>query len=120
MGTLNCTRKGNESSVNDDSFPHLIKPRRLQSFQMPKNRLKRHKYEEVDTMGEASESWSEDDNSGQIKLPQGWQRLKSAEGRMYYWHVPSGRTQFAIPCGDSGGIKVRVCDDVPPSISLYS
>ena len=106
----------------DDLFPHLVKPTRVseEAFQLRKTRLKHHKYEEVEEtpgvggaggpVGDINaltsavrESWLEggDKNSppgsGKSKLPQGWRKLKDDDGRAYYWHVPTGQTQYERP-----------------------
>jgi amyloid beta (A4) precursor protein-binding family B protein 2 (Fe65-like) len=32
-------------------------------------------------------------------LPKGWQRMTDDQGRAYYWHIPSGQTQYTKPTG---------------------
>ena len=106
----------------DNLFPHLVKPTRVseEAFQLRKTRLMHHKYEDVEDtpgMGGAGgpvgdvnaltsavrESWLDggDQNSplgsGKSKLPQGWRKLKDDSGRAYYWHVPTGQTQYERP-----------------------
>lgn len=106
----------------DSAFPHLKKPPRVsdEAFQLRKLRLMKHKYEDVDmaewpdvglnaeSVGDVNaltsaikESWLESDQTpGDGKLPKGWQRMKDEKERLYYWHVPTGRTQYNNPTGD--------------------
>ena len=103
----------------DSAFPHLKKPPRVsdEAFQLRKLRLIKHKYEDVDmaewpdvglnaeSVGDVNaltsaikESWLESDQTpGDGKLPKGWQRMKDEKERLYYWHVPTGRTQYSNP-----------------------
>ena len=110
------------AKAGDNLLPHLVKPTRVseEAFQLRKTRLMHHKYEDVeDTPGAGGaggpvgdvnaltsavrESWLEggDKNSppgsGKSKLPQGWRKLKDDSGRAYYWHVPTGQTQYERP-----------------------
>ena len=106
---------------SDVQFPHLKKPPRVsdEAFQLRKNRLMKHKYEEVEggegpsvlvhsteSVGDVNalnlalkESWLEGDQGvGQgAGLPKGWRSLKDEHERLYYWHVPTGRTQYEKP-----------------------
>lgn len=119
-----------DSKPADRSFPHLVKPERVseEAFQLRKARLMQHKYEEVNetpVMGGAGghvgdvnvltsavrESWLEADKSsppGDTKLPRGWKTLKDDEGREYYWHVPTGKTQYERPSNDNFKRRVRI------------
>lgn len=119
-----------EAKPSDKLFPHLVKPERVseEAFQLRKARLMQHKYEEVnDTpgMGGAGgpvgdvnvltsavrESWLEADKNsppGDSKLPRGWKTLKDDEKREYYWHVPTGKTQYERPSNDNFRRRVRI------------
>ena len=127
VGTSYAGKAGSSSQPNllqenkeaGNPFPHLVKPERVseEAFQLRKARLKQHKYEDVEDTTEVGgaggpvgdvnvltsavrESWLEGDKNsppGDTKLPRGWKRLKDDEGRPYYWHVPTGRTQYARP-----------------------
>ena len=65
-------------------------------------RLVQHQYEEVKLGVGAGpskdqsfkESWVEEEGAG---LPKGWQRLRDDSQREYYWHIPTGRTQYSPP-----------------------
>ena len=75
--------------------------------QEPRVRVVRHQYEEV-VLGEGAgqegggaqdkvtlkESWVEEQGVG---LPRGWQKMKDDQQRDYYWHIPTGRTQYSPP-----------------------
>ena len=117
------------SKMVDNSFPHLVKPERVSegAFQLRKARLKQHKYEDMDEnqivggagghVGDVNvltsavqESWLEGDKKsppGKAKLPRGWEVLKDEEGRSYYWHVPTGKTQYARPSAEEVKRMVR-------------
>ena len=73
----------------------------------PRVRLVQHQYEEVE-LGEGpgvgpagtkeqsyKESWVEEEEG--TGLPKGWQRLRDDAQREYYWHTPTGRTQYTPP-----------------------
>ena len=97
------------------AFPHLKRPERVTegAFLLRKLRLAQHTYEDVDILewpevGDASrgvhelnsamrESWLE---GGEERLPKGWQRRKDDGGNTFYWHVPTGRTQYTKPIGE--------------------
>ena len=118
----NLLHEQQETNADDPSFPHLVKPSRVseEAFQLRKTRLKHHKYEDVEEapgvggtggpVGDVNaltsavrESWLEggDKNSppesGKSKLPQGWRKLKDDNGKAYFWHVPTGQTQYKRP-----------------------
>lgn len=69
----------------------------------PRVRLVHHQYEDV-VLGEGptgqqeesdlKESWVEEEGAG---LPRGWQKMRDEQEREYYWHIPSGRTQYSPP-----------------------
>lgn len=125
----NLLRESQDTVPGNDSFPHLVKPERVseEAFQLRKARLKQHKYEEVedtvgvggagDPVGDVSvltsavrESWLEADKNsppGDTKLPRGWKALKDDEGREYFWHVPTGKTQYARPSNEDVKRLVR-------------
>lgn len=139
VGTGYASTAGSSSQPNllretkepTDLFPHLVKPSRVseEAFQLRVARLKHHKYEDVEDVPGAGgaggpvgdvnvltsavcESWLEGDKtspSGETKLPRGWERLKDDEGRTYYWHVPTGRTQYARPSGVEVKRLVSTC-----------
>ena len=108
-------------------FPHLEKPDRVsaKAFNMRKLRLLKHQYEDIEvsevegmTVGDVNaltsavkDSWMEGDKSsaalGEEKLPKGWQRMKDEDGKIYYWHIPTGRTQYNRPTGDEVKRLVR-------------
>ncbi len=79
----------------------------------PQVRLVQHQYEDVE-LGEGpgvgpagtkeqsfKESWVEEEGAG---LPKGWQRLQDDAQREYYWHTPTGRTQYSPP-GTAGKVS---------------
>ena len=117
---------------SDVQFPHLKKPPRVsdEAYQLRKNRLLSHKYEKVESgegppilvhstesVGDVNalnsalkESWLEGDQGA--GLPKGWRSLKDDNERLYYWHVPTGRTQYEKPTGEDVKRMVscaRVC-----------
>ena len=129
----------------DNLFPHLVKPARVseEAFQLRKNRLIHHKYEDVEEtpgvggaggpVGDVNaltsavrESWLEggDKNSplgsGKSNLPQGWRKLKDDNGRAYYWHVPSGQTQYERPSREQVKRMVSYCKHVRQIYKLYN
>lgn len=55
----------------------------------PKSRVA-HKYEEVEIGHQVTTSSDED-------LPAGWVAMRDEQLTPYYWHIPSGRTQYAHP-----------------------
>ncbi|XP_031809261.1 amyloid-beta A4 precursor protein-binding family B member 3 isoform X2 [Sarcophilus harrisii] len=50
--------------------------------------------------------WSDQSLEGEPGLPPGWRKIRDAAGT-YYWHVPSGSTQWQRPVWEPG-------DSVPP------
>ncbi len=121
---------------SDVHFPHLERPPRVseEAYKMREHRLLNHKYEDMETGGQFSvathsaesvgdvnaltspgvkESWTEgggpQGGKGEGELPRGWQNMKDETGRVYYWHVPSGRTQYNRPTGDDIKRLVSVC-----------
>lgn len=110
----------------DNVFPHLTKPARVseEAFYLRKLRLLQHHYEDVDIpewkqvggdevgsvgdvnalMSAIRASWLESDKRtpppGEEKLPKGWKRMTDEGGNLYYWHVPTGRTQYTRPTGE--------------------
>lgn len=108
----------------DTVFPHLVRPERVSdnAFKLRKLRMLQHKYEDIDitewpdvgvsiprsvgNVGDVEmltsairESWLESDDAQGTgdKLPNGWKQLKDENGSLYYWHVPSGKTQYTKP-----------------------
>eukprot|EP00731_Ephydatia_muelleri_P030773 Em0022g287a len=79
---------------------------------LQQRRRKNHRYEDVDLPGDAL------DNTGGLKrkvhaslhgtrssqpeerMPKGWQIMTDENGVRYYWHVPSGKTQYNKPTGE--------------------
>lgn len=110
----------------DKVFPHLERPERVSEevFYLRKLRLLQHRYEDVDipqwpevggeeggTMGDVNsltsairaslmESDKKSPPPGEQKLPRGWQRMTDEAGDFYFWHVPTGRTQYTRPSGE--------------------
>ena len=110
----------------DNVFPHLKKPARVseEAFYLRKLRLLQHCYEDIDIpewkqvgrdevgnvedvnalMSAIHASWLESDKRspppGEEKLPKGWKRMTDEGGNLYYWHVPTGRTQYTRPTGE--------------------
>ncbi len=131
---LSQQRSSSQPNLLRDSdvvFPHLEKPPRVseEAFKMRQNRLLNHKYEDMEkgeesgdvthsaesvgdvtTLNSAGvkESWTEGGGL-EGELPRGWQNMKDETGRVYYWHVPSGRTQYNRPTGDDIKRLVSVC-----------
>lgn len=105
-----------------EAFPHLERPERVSeaAFLLRKLRLTQHIYEDVDIqewpeVGDASgsanelnsamrESWLE---SGEERLPKGWRQRQDDGGNTFYWHVPTGRTQYTKPVGEEIRRQVR-------------
>lgn len=109
------------SSSVEDAFPHLMKPERVtdQAFNLRKLRLLQHMYEDIDIsewpdLGAATprdvaalnsairNSWldSEDRRGAtgeKVDIPKGWKVMTDEAGTPYYWHVPSGKTQYDKP-----------------------
>lgn len=46
--------------------------------------------------------WGDQNLEGETGLPPGWRKIRDAAGT-YYWHVPSGRTQWQRPTWELGG-----------------
>ena len=111
----------------EDAFPHLVRPERVseQVFQLRKLRLLQHKYEDVDIsewpeLGPVGatdvaaltsairSSWldnevietGEGEGGEKEKLPKGWKIMTDEVGNRYYWHLPSGKTQYTKPTGE--------------------
>ena len=110
----------------DTAFPHLERPERVSEevFYLRKLRLLQHRYEDVDipqwpevggeegeTMGDVNalksairaslmESDQKSPPPGEQRLPKGWQRMTDEAGDFYFWHVPTGRTQYTRPSGE--------------------
>ena len=45
-------------------------------------------------------------DSGTI-LPKGWQKMTDDQSKTYYWHIPTGRTQYTKPTGEN--VERLVC-----------
>lgn len=92
----------------------------------PRVRLVHHQYEDV-VLGEEDkgdealkESWVGGEGAG---LPRGWQQMRDDGGKEYYWHIPTGRTQYSPPAALSP-VKVSlrfvmwshplICGTTPP------
>ena len=104
------------------AFPHLKRPERVSevAYNLRQLRLSQHTYEDVDIrewpeVGDAPgdvgelvsvmrESWTE---GGEERLPKGWQCMKDDGGNTFYWHVPSGKTQYTKPTGEELRRQVR-------------
>lgn len=121
------------------SFPHMVKPDRVseEAFGLRKMRLMKHNYEDVEDKPEWSvegaspesvsdvnalssaavqESWVEGEGGAGGKLPRGWQRLTDERGRLYFWHVPSGKTQYSRPSlEETQTLLASVTLEEPPS-----
>ena len=52
-------------------------------------------------------------------LPKGWQRMEDEQKKPYYWHIPTGRTQYIKPTGENLERLVSGSYHVPQSASLY-
>ncbi len=104
---------------SDVAFPHLKRPPRVseEAFRLRQARLLNHKYEDMEkgggesvTLSQCTESVSdastptttlkESWTGSEGELPKGWQTMRDEGKQMYYWHVPSGRTQYERPAGD--------------------
>ncbi len=60
-------------------------------------RIVHHQYEEVELKG------AEEQGEG---LPRGWEKLKDDQQRQYYWHIPTGKTQYTPPLSSRDKDKV--------------
>lgn len=58
----------------------------------PRVRVVNHQYEDV-VLGEGPAP-QEGEGAG---LPKGWQRMRDEQQREYFWHIPTGRTQYSPP-----------------------
>lgn len=85
----------------------------------PRVRVVHHQYEDV-VLGEEvkgnqalKESWVGGEGEG---LPKGWQQMQDDEGREYYWHIPTGRTQYSPPALSPVKVCVasNICGTTPP------
>ena len=63
--------------------------------QEPRMRVVHHQYEDV-VLGDEVKG----DEEG-AALPRGWQRMQGKQGKDYYWHIPTGRTQYSPPSATS-------------------
>lgn len=63
--------------VDESSLPRPSKPRTP------------HKYEEVEVGQQVTHNEQD--------LPAGWVAMRDDQNTQYYWHIPSGRTQYAHP-----------------------
>lgn len=106
-GTTSSIKDPSRNEEENEGPCELVKvsensPSRLRG---PKMRVVNHQYEEVEigegpgTRNSASdkptlkEGWVEEG----IELPNGWQQLRDEQQREYYWHIPTGRTQYSPP-----------------------
>lgn len=48
--------------------------------------------------------WGDQNLEGETGLPPGWRKIRDAAGT-YYWHVPSGSTQWQRPTWELGGAE---------------
>ncbi|XP_021082338.1 amyloid-beta A4 precursor protein-binding family B member 3 isoform X1 [Mesocricetus auratus] len=48
--------------------------------------------------------WGDQNLEGETGLPPGWRKIRDAAGT-YYWHVPSGSTQWQRPSWELGGAE---------------
>jgi len=65
--------------VDDSSLPRSAKTRQP------------HKYEEVELGQQVAAA------GGDGELPRGWVGMKDEQLVPYYWHIPSGKTQYSHP-----------------------
>ena len=77
----------------------------------PRKRVLHHQYEEVALATPTKEELQE--GAG---LPRGWQTLQDEQGKEYYWHIPTGKTQYSPPT------MTKVWFFLPPTFTphLYS
>ena len=134
LGTSTTSQMSSSSQPNlvssssfDESFPHLVKPGRVSdaAFQLRVQRLKQHKYEDLDitewpdvtpsSVGSAGDVKSLKSafrsslmEEGDKKLPRGWKKMEDETGRVYYWHVPTGKTQYTKPTQEEHNKLVSV------------
>lgn len=110
LGGTTPTSSDKESFVSCDMVKvEDSSPSRLRE---PRVRVVHHQYEEVELGKERGggggagggageqdqvtlkESWVEEEGVG---LPKGWQHMRDEHQREYYWHIPTGRTQYSPP-----------------------
>lgn len=75
-----------------------------------------HQYEDVVLRDEVKgdqamkDSWVGGKGAG---LPRGWQQMRDEQGKEYYWHIPTGRTQYSPPSTTSPVKVTMVTMTVP-------
>ncbi len=122
VSNLSQQRAASQPNLLKDSdvvFPHLKRPARVseEAFKLRQTRLLNHKYEKMEkgeesvtfpqhtesvgdvitSTGTSKQCWTE---GGEGELPKGWQTMRDESKRVYYWHVPSGKTQYERPTDD--------------------
>ena len=104
------TKEGEEEPcvmVKVEQSPSKVREQRV--------RVVHHQYEDVKLeaepvvqagdQGSLKESWV-DEEKEDTGLPRGWQRMRDEQQKEYYWHIPTGRTQYSPPT-NSPSKKVR-------------
>jgi hypothetical protein len=103
----------NSPRPDESGMCEMIKVEDMPStVQGSRMRVVHHQYEDVVLGAEGKdqtlgESWVGGEGAG---LPRGWQQMKDEQGKDYYWHIPTGKTQYSPPAGSSP-IKVRCTSD---------
>ncbi|XP_013922189.1 PREDICTED: amyloid beta A4 precursor protein-binding family B member 3 isoform X1 [Thamnophis sirtalis] len=64
--------------------------------------------------------WNDQNMEGELDLPSGWRKIHDSSGT-YYWHVPTGTTQWQHPSrtsgvGDAGEAAFPETDSQPPVV----
>jgi hypothetical protein len=53
-------------------------------------------------------------------LPKGWQKMTDDQSKTYYWHIPTGRTQYTKPTGENVERLALSLDDSSQPLSDQS
>lgn len=75
----------------------------------PRTRVLHHQYEEVVLAPPTKEERQE--GAG---LPRGWQSMQDEQGKEYYWHIPTGKTQYSPPTSTTMKVHPPTMPPLPP------